>query len=296
MDRNENIDILKLLACFGVVVIHAGNESYWDQITFNFFQISVPLFFLITGYFYLSLPIEHVLKHIKKIFKIAVLATVYCLGVFVLVYGRDFYEEISQLGKITAWYSFLVFNEPFYGFHLWYLWSIIYVLILLYYIPKKLLWNQKLVCTLTVILFLLNSTIGLRFFLINALPYVLTGIILSLHKETLRMLKGISIPLFLFFIFYVLGYFKIPLLNYGYFAIPVFILFLSLPLKGKLCSKLAWCGKNCSLGVYIIHPLVLTLLKEYIPGGYPFGYALIATFLLILLINLYIQLKKYIYV
>lgn len=134
--RNENIDILKLFACLGVVVIHAGKESYLDQITFNFFQISVPLFFLITGYFYLSLSAEHVLRHIKKIAKIAVFATIYCFGVFVWIYGRDFYTEISQLGKITAWYSFLVFNEPFYGFHLWYLWSIIYVLILLYFVPK----------------------------------------------------------------------------------------------------------------------------------------------------------------
>lgn len=152
--------------------------------------------------------------------------------------------------------------------------------------------NKKLICVLVCILFLLNSIVGARFFVINALPYALTGIVLSLHKETLEKLRGINIVLFVFFIFYVLGYFKIPLLNYSYFAIPIFILFLFIPFKGDFLSKLAWYGKNCSLGVYIIHPLILTLLKEYIPGRYPFEYALMATILLILVISIYIQLKR----
>lgn len=290
--RNYNIDILKLLASFGVVVIHAGKESFWDQLSFNCSQISVPLFFIITGFFYMSLSKEHLKKHIKKIIRIAIYATVYCFGVYVLIYKRDFYTEILPLTKITTWYSFIVFNEPLYGFHLWYLWSIFYVLIFLSFVPNSILQKRKFLFWVILFLFILNSIFKIRFFIINALPFVLSGIFLNFYKCYLRKLKTVSFILSFVLFIYALGFYKIPFLDYSYFAIPVFILFYALPLKGVLASKLAWLGSNCSLGIYIIHPLVLTLLKQNVKGLSPFFYALITFSLLLVIVSLYKLLNR----
>lgn len=290
--RVYNIDILKLLASFGVVVIHAGKEGFWDQVSFNCSQISVPLFFIITGFFYMSLSKEHLKRHIKKIIRIAIYATIYCFGVYVLIYKRDFYAEILPLTKITTWYSFIVFNEPLYGFHLWYLWSISYVLILLYFIPNSFLHKRKIIFFLILLLFILDSTVKIRVFIINALPFVLSGILLSFYKDYLKKLRYVSFVLCVFLFIYALDFYKIPFLDYKYFAIPVFILFYALPFKGVLASILAWLGKNCSLGIYIIHPLVLTLLKQNVKGLFPFFYALIAFSLLLVIVSFYKLLNK----
>lgn len=244
---------------------------------------------------YLSLNKTHLLKHIKKILKVAVYATIYCFLVFVLIYNRDFLTEIEHLCKITTWYSFLVFNEPIYGFHLWYLWSILYVLIFLYFIPSEILRNKKWMLGSILLLFLIYSIYSVRFFILNALPFVLTGIFISQNMNFFytSKVKIICFALLFMFLGYAIWNHEILFLNYSYFSIPVFILMLILPFKGRLASCLAWCGRNCSLGIYIFHPLVLTLLKKFLGEKiFPFLNAVVTMVLLVFLISICLFIKK----
>lgn len=54
--RNEGIDLLKIIACFGVVVLHfiGQNSGELNRIIYYIAGFSVPTFFLIHGYFILN--------------------------------------------------------------------------------------------------------------------------------------------------------------------------------------------------------------------------------------------------
>ena len=52
-DRNNHIDILKCIACFGVVMLHAPTKFFSDN--FSYIEVAlgrcgVPIFFMLSGY------------------------------------------------------------------------------------------------------------------------------------------------------------------------------------------------------------------------------------------------------
>lgn len=55
-ERNEGIYLLKILACFGVVILHfiGQNSGELNRIIYYATGFSVPMFFLIHGYFILN--------------------------------------------------------------------------------------------------------------------------------------------------------------------------------------------------------------------------------------------------
>ena len=53
--HNHRIDRLRLLCCFGVVLLHSTYGSDIGQVLLNtIFRFSVPVFVIISGYFLLS--------------------------------------------------------------------------------------------------------------------------------------------------------------------------------------------------------------------------------------------------
>ena len=52
MERNKNIDILKAVCAFLVVCIHINFPGEFGEILKIVGTVAVPIFFMITGYFY----------------------------------------------------------------------------------------------------------------------------------------------------------------------------------------------------------------------------------------------------
>lgn len=78
MGRADNIDILKAICAFLIVCIHVpfpGKEGpYFTALT----RIAVPIFFMITGYFYSDVVAQHKEKRqIMKIFYLVIEANMF---------------------------------------------------------------------------------------------------------------------------------------------------------------------------------------------------------------------------
>ena len=125
--RNNAIDLLRLLACFFVVLLHVA-ASKWHNAdvnglpwkVFNFYnsasRAAVPLFFMISGSLFLSKP---QLPKISVIFRKYVLKVVVLYVVWGILYAIDTLGiEYLQTSRYTDIFESFV-SKP--KFHLWYL-------------------------------------------------------------------------------------------------------------------------------------------------------------------------------
>ena len=82
--RNNSIDNLKAICTFLIVCIHVPFPGEIGAYFITLTRIAVPIFFMITGFFYLDIIFYHKeVKQIKKIFRsnnsnIAIPANVVC--------------------------------------------------------------------------------------------------------------------------------------------------------------------------------------------------------------------------
>lgn len=125
-ERQLNMDLLRILACFSVVMLHAAAQ-FWNYLPVRSaewvvcnvydaaFRFGVPLFVMISGRFFLSTPGETNIKqlygkHIKRLFVVFVLWSVlYGIGdcaVWVNVNGFAWDSLISEvfMGRYHLWY------------------------------------------------------------------------------------------------------------------------------------------------------------------------------------------------
>lgn len=108
------IDRLRLLACFGVVMLHssAGSEAGFDDLALNaLFRFSVPAFVIISGWLYLAKPVStgHLVKKSAALFGRLLLWS----GIY-LFYG-GLYRNMWPEDPLTY-----LLTEPV---HLWYLYA-----------------------------------------------------------------------------------------------------------------------------------------------------------------------------
>ena len=76
-NRNINIDLLKSISCIGVVIMHTINfeAGIVNTILYYTGTISVPIFFMIDGYFILNkekISFKYILKKIERILRIVI--------------------------------------------------------------------------------------------------------------------------------------------------------------------------------------------------------------------------------
>ena len=70
-NRADNIDILKAICAFLIVCIHAPFPGVIGEYFKALTRIAVPVFFMITGYFYFDVEEKHgEIRQIKKIFNL----------------------------------------------------------------------------------------------------------------------------------------------------------------------------------------------------------------------------------
>lgn len=302
--KNQLFDIylLRALGCILVVLVHVSAVYYyehdgWDDVTFFINQISrfgTPLFSLISG-FLLFLQVRNRGFDFKRFLtsrftKIFIPFVIWSLFYFVLMY---YYEGVNPLllGKKRFIIDF-VFGNAFY--HLYFM-SIVFqfylVFPLLRFIQSKLVWIFALLGSIAVNYYFLNyytpgSFEGIwrivfsqRAFLPNWIFYFIFGGFLSFHWD---YLKSFSVRFrWLFFVLTLIvlilavveyktvgsipsnritNMINIPILTF------FFIGFSGLILKFEWLKFIFSQIGVLSMGIYLVHPLVLYLFQHNVPS------------------------------
>ena len=299
-NRNISLDLLKVLACIGVVLLHTTMGGFketgsWNLLAYLYYlgTYSIPLFFMVNGYLLLGkkeITYPYILQKVKWI-----LITVSSWNIIVWLFKRDF--AFNPIKKIVG--SLL---QKGYFFQFWFFGALILIYLCLPILRKFL--NSKR-SYLYILSFFVAT--GLIFELVNIILqmplqsyviqtfrlwtwffyYILGGLIAQFDKEFIkkgikRWMKIASVllmlisPLILFFLaktiyhnlfaeyFYDILFVKIVSLG-------IFLTVLTLSLEE---NKLIVTLSNQTMGVFIVHTYVIKVLEKLLGFSYTGAYLL----------------------
>lgn len=267
MGRNLTIDVLKIVLAFFVVFLHMNFlKETLPTLSYVFvnglFRIAVPVFLVITGFYFFH--IDDIRKLKKWLFRTFILYTIWmCLYI-------SYWKDSDQ-----------VFLTIIFGYHhLWYLIGTFFSGILLYFLRKK---SSVILIFLAVTLFLtgycvqvlgnlhyldkeqdavLNMYLLYRNFLFVCFPFLTIGFLINKHQIDLSKYKNS----YLFVVLSILFVFAEAFFNYYWvssentdilfsllFACPlVFLYFKNIYIKTN--SKIL---ANLSTAIYVVHPMIM---------------------------------------
>ena len=288
--RNINLDLIKVLACIGVVLLHTTMIGFkdtgsWNLLAYLYYlgTYSIPLFFMVNGYLLLgkrNITYSYILEKVKWI-----LITVSSWTTIVWLLKRDF--AVNPVKKIIG-----SMVQKGYFFQFWFFGALILIYLCLPILKKFLNSKRSYLYILSLLI-----SIGLIFELTNIIIqtplqsyviqtfrlwtwffyYILGGLIAQFDKEFIkngfkRWMKIVAVllllitPVILFFLaktiyhnlfaeyFYDILFVKIVSLG-------VFLTILTLSLKE---SKYKWIVflSNQTMGVFIVHTYVMKVLEK----------------------------------
>ena len=198
--RKDSFDVVKCFAAFFVVQLHTIPATVCPLLNV-IARLAVPLFFLITGYYYTSIVEKGKYGvQLKKIFLLAIASSLFywiyygCMALKNNVFYQWFMDTFNFI-SILNWV--LINDTPGIG-HLWYLYAMLYSFIAIYVIDKlkiKVKWVIP-------ILFLIGLYVGCkgwpyswyRNWAFMGVPYILLGRIIFEYEEMLiYKLGGVKI-------------------------------------------------------------------------------------------------------
>ncbi|KUJ56528.1 acyltransferase family protein [Chryseobacterium aquaticum] len=267
MGRNLTIDVLKIVLAFFVVFLHMNFlKETVPTLSYVFvnglFRIAVPVFLVITGFYFFH--IDDIRKLKKWLFRTFILYAIWML--LYISYWKD---------------SDQIFLTIIFGYHhLWYLIGTFFSGILLYFLRKK---SSGILIFLAVTLFLtgycvqvlgnlhyfdkeqdavLNMYLLYRNFLFVCFPFLTIGFLINKHKIDLSRYNNfylllIAVILFVFgeafFNYYWVSSENTDILFSLLFACPlVFLYFKNIYIKTS--SKIL---ANLSTAIYVVHPMIM---------------------------------------
>lgn len=168
-------DILKSICAFLIVCIHVPFPGEVGSYITALSRIAVPIFFMITGYFYSEVTRKRkITRQIMKIFILMIEANLLYLvwKWFCTVVSSDV-NFLSNTFNVKNLLRFIFFNDSSLSGHLWYLGAILYVLIITAIADKLKL--SKALYWLTPLLLVMDLILG-KYSLIllkREFPYIL---------------------------------------------------------------------------------------------------------------------------
>lgn len=264
MQRNFSIDIVKTLAALLVICIHTGYPSVVGDYVVAFCRIAVPLFLLISGYYYQNImDKKKITAYYKKILGLTFFSSIF--------YFIVFDKKLDYL--ITfRWDKMLIFNFPIAGDHLWYLFSLINVLVILsicYKIRDKLFYLIPFLLMGNYILSFSPKFWLYRNFLFTSLPYFLLGMYIYKYNKSILALFKKETLVYIFVIGLILQCLEVFLYKYWGFIyvrdhylmtslLSIVIFSYALVVKTQKENVLTIIGKKYSAYIYILHIFILS--------------------------------------
>jgi len=301
MKRIASLDILKYIACFFVINIHMDIPTFLLNIVQPLLTTAVPVFFMITGFFYSetmgSAPKK---RQIRKIAKLALVANLIHIGWRCfkhLLNGESILDFVAEVMNPEALLNLVVFNQPVWRTSIWYINALLIVLVLIY-IVRKWVDPQRLNFLIPVLL-VLNLVLGTysfilpgnehvllcysRNFLFCGIPYFLLGNYVSGKKQSICKLFGKWQCVVLFWI---VGCFELWILNYFgllqhndhlassfFLALSLFCVFEKIKsFDGRFSEKISIWGRKYSFAIYVAHSIIIEIFYKivYKASGVPF--------------------------
>lgn len=254
--------------------------AYFTSLT----RVAVPIFFMITGYFYSNtIRLHREKRQIKKILMLVLKANLlfFLWNIALSILKReDIVAYAQSIFTCKNILEFLALNEsPLVG-HLWYLGAILYVLIIAFVMDS---FNcRKILYYLTPVLLIADLVLGkysllifnrefpyilVRNFLCVGIPYFCIGILIKKKRCAAKWNKEVILALIIVFALTSLVE-RFVLVNAGvnatrdhyisttFLAICLFVYTLKSNWHNK---ELAVIGKKYSTWLYIIHPIFITV-------------------------------------
>lgn len=283
--RNSQIDLLKFCAAFLVVCIHTPIPREASAHYMTLTRIGVPIFLMISGFFYNE---KRISKEIKKILSLLIISNVLYLAIHIViaVFTHNMENYVKSLFTMENVLNLILFNESPIHFHLWYLGTILYVEIIAMIIGKFFKGSFRILYCITPILLIGDLLLGkyslllfhrefsyiiVRNWIFVGIPYFIIGIWLSnnwnsVKKNYKRWVNWIFVLLFC--LTSILEHWILVKCNCNsardhylsttFLAISVFILFV---MKEKGQEKnLSLIGRKYSTWIYILHPVFIIFL------------------------------------
>ncbi len=284
--RTIGLDVLKYLSCFLVILAHVEFPGKIDEYTILFCRTAVPAFFMITGYFYTQTrERKRETKQIKKVFVLFLVAN--------LLYAVWMVAKLVMAGKSVAEYvkgflnwrtliEFLFFNQSPHKNSVWYLSALLYALVVLWLVGKKI--SLKKLYPLIPVLLAINLVLGAysevifgceisvvysRNFIFYAIPYILLGDFMYNNKDKFSKTTSlILVPVFLATTlaeYFILSrghesFVREHFISSFFLTFCLFNLFLKCEssMAGKsFFEKIAGYGQKYTLVIYIVHSIII---------------------------------------
>lgn len=306
--RNINLDLLKVLACVGVVLLHTTMGGFkdtgsWNLLTYLYYlgTYSIPLFFMVNGYLLLGkreITSHYILQKVKWI-----LITVSSWNIIVWLFKRDF--TVNPIKKIVG--SLI---QKGYFFQFWFFGALILIYLCLLILSKFL--NSKrrylyILALLIVIGFIVElaniffqrplQTHVMQTFRLWTwfFYYILGGYIAQFNVDNLKyrfknwmkivsMLLVLISPIILFFLakntyhnLFAEYFYDILFVKFTSLGIFLMVLTLSLNENG---SKWIVSLSNQTMGVFVIHTYVMKIWEKLIAFSFTGAYLWFAIFTL----------------
>ena len=290
--RFDGFDILKCVCAFLVVCIHCPLEiGKWGGYYIALARVAVPIFFMITGYFYTDVEKKNRrIPQLKKIIVLTIAANaLYAVwnSMLMMLSGENLIAFWCDMLSPNSLIKFFALNDSPFASHLWYLSALIYVLIIVYILDVLQL--RKILYFIFPFLLIGDLVFGkyslflfghefpyilVRNFIFVGIPYFTIGMVIrKLRKKIISMRKIILIICNIVFIVstfcerYMLIFLDCNATRDHYIsttllAVTLFMLFLNHfndAYIGKLGKVVARIGRNYSSGIYIIHPMLQTI-------------------------------------
>lgn len=292
--RNTTLDVLKCLACFLIVTIHAPFPSYLGALFLTVARIAVPFFFMVSGYFFYRKNDVGISALAKKRIKHTLWLILWGMLAFALLFFAWNGFELSALltlvqwRSVKAWLFFLFLNDVGFLFAtmdvLWFLFALLYVYVIFWLLGKFHLWKVAycLILPLFIALFVVsNILVRLDFtivicyyrnFFLTGLPFMLLGHWMHAKEEKLvrisakylvlgvvvGLAEAIVVQLFLTESFYADS--KEHYIGTFFAVACLFALALKYP--SVHIPVVGFIGRELSLYVYLLHVLVLSSLNK----------------------------------
>ena len=210
MSRNRNIDILKGIACLGVVIIHSSFPGIFGKLIAYLFKFAVPIFFMVSGYYLYNSNLakkEKINKLQHKAFRTLKLllfseGIYFIYNIILIFFGIKTWQSIS-----FNYYDVLIniFTGTFFNGTLWFIYALLYTYIILIILEKLNLNypNRKyLIFALSILILHIVSRVILKNFsiyddyglvrlfrsaLLYGLPFVMIGYYLRSNKIKIKL-------------------------------------------------------------------------------------------------------------
>ena len=273
-----------------VICIHASFPGLVGKIVIPLTRIAVPIFFMITGYYYsFTIQRKNEKKQLKKIFLMFVGANLLFFAWFFLkscFSSNSILTNIRNIFSMKSILKFVLLNESPFGGHLWYLGAILYVLLIVFIFDRK--WGRHKLYPIVPFLLLADLVFGkyslllfgqaipyilVRNFLCVGLPYFLIGDMLFKYNAKISLKKAVLL-VFCFacttlFERAILGAFNLNAERDHYISttfLAIFVFLLAIQSNRNRNSKgydwLCFIGARLSSSIYILHPIFITVISK----------------------------------